>query len=71
MYNVYKNFKGSEKVITTSLKDIEKNVNKNSSEKQRIIEIYKKDVKKLGLKKGRVRPRNKTEQKILDSFERK
>ena len=65
------NLKGDEEMIETTLKDMEKNVQKNSSDKEAIIKEFKINIKKRGMKKGRVRPRNKTKQKILDSFERK
>lgn len=65
------NLKGDEEMIETTLKEIEKNVQKNSSDKEAIIKEFKINIKKRGMKKGRVRPRNKTKQKILDSFERK
>lgn len=65
------NLKGDEEMIETTLKEIKKNVQKNSSDKEAIIKEFKINIKKRGMKKGRVRPRNKTKQKILDSFERK
>lgn len=71
MCNNQNNLKGDEEMIETTLKEIEKNVQKNSSDKEAIIKEFKINIKKRGMKKGRVRPRNKTKQKILDSFERK
>jgi len=71
MCNNQNNLKGDEEMKETTLKEIEENVQKNSSYKEAIINDFKINIKKRGLKKGRVRPRNKTKQKILDSFERK
>lgn len=71
MCNNQNNLKGDEEMIETTLKEIKKNVQKNSSDKEAIIKEFKINIKKRGMKKGRVRPRNKTKQKILDSFERK
>lgn len=71
MCNNQNNLKGDEEMMETTLKEIEKNVQKNSSDKEAIIKDFKINIKKRGMKKGRVRPRNKTKQKILDSFERK
>lgn len=64
MCNNQNNLKGDEEMI-------EKSVQKNSSDKEAIIKEFKININKRGMKKGRVRPRNKTKQKILDSFERK
>ena len=58
-------------MIVTTLKDIEQRAKENSSEKEKMIINFQKKLEKRGLRKGRVRPRNKTEQRILNSFERK
>jgi len=71
MCNNQNNLKGDEEMKETTLKEIEENVQKNSSYEEAIINDFKINIKKRGMKNGRVRPRNKTKQKILDSFERK
>lgn len=58
-------------MIEISLKEMEENTKKNTAQKEAIIKEFKKNIKKLKMKKSRVRPRDKTEQRILDSFERK
>lgn len=68
---VIKYMDGDEDMIVTTLHDIEENAKKNSSKKDDMIINFLKDLEKRGLKKGRVRPKNKTEQQILNSFERK
>lgn len=63
--------KGDEDMIVTKLKDIEQRVKRDSFDNEKTINNFRKDLEKRGLKKGRVRPRNVTEQQILDSFKRK
>jgi|GEM_PF-4289302 len=58
-------------MIVTTLKDLEQRAKENSCEKEEMIINFQKKLEKRGLRKGRVRPRNKTEQRILNSFERK
>lgn len=58
-------------MIVTKMKTIEKRVKKNSADNAKIISDFKTRLEKRGLKKGRQRPRSKTEQKILESFKRK
>ena len=66
MCNNQNNLKGDEEMKETTLKEIEENVQKNSSYKEAIINDFKINIKKRGLKKGRVRPRNKTKQKMKE-----
>jgi len=66
-----KNLKKDKGMIEISLKEMEENTKKNTAQKEAIIKEFKKNIKKLKMKKSRVRPRDKTEQRILDSFERK
>lgn len=58
-------------MIITNLETIEKRVKKNSNDNAKIISDFKTRLEKRGLKKGRQRPKDRTEQKILASFERK
>lgn len=62
---------GDLKMITTTLDSIEKRVKKNSASNANIIKNFQYRTVERGFKKGRVRPRSVTEQKILDSFKRK
>lgn len=50
------------------LKEIENRARLNSKQNKDKVERFKRDLKGKGLKKGRMRPRDPTEQKILDSF---
>lgn len=63
--------KGDENMITTSLEKIEKRVKENTINNEAVINNFREDLKRRSLLKGRKRPRNVTEQKILDSFKRK
>lgn len=58
-------------MIVTTLNSIEKRVKKNSADNARMISDFKTRLERRGLKKGRQKSRNITEQKILDSFKRK
>ncbi len=62
---------GDLKMITTTLDSIEKRVKKNSANSANIIKNFQNRTEERGFKKGRVKPRSVTEQKILDSFKRK
>lgn len=62
---------GEKRMITKTLKEIEWQVKRNSSEREKIIEKFQKDLRDRDFKKGRVRVRNPVEQKILDSFGRR
>lgn len=66
-----KNRKENEGIAETSLKEIEENIKKNASQKEAIMKDFERNIKKQKMKKGRVRPRDKTKQRILDSFKRK
>lgn len=68
--NGKKNKEEKEMAVTT-LRDIERRVKANSSEKKEMIDNFQRRIERRGLKKGRVRPRNMVEQQILDSFKRK
>lgn len=54
-----------------SIKEIEIRVKRNSEANKDKVEKFENDSKEKGLKRGRVRPRDPTEQKILDSFEKR
>lgn len=62
---------GDLKMVTTTLDSIAKRVKKNSADNANIIKNFQSRTEERGFKKGRVRPRSVTEQKILDSFKRK
>ena len=53
------------------IKDIERAARENYKNNKKKIDKFKRNLEKRGLKKGRVRPRDSTEQKILDSFKNK
>jgi len=50
------------------LKDLEARVRKDSKKKDELIAQFKVEIAKRKLKKGRVRPKDPTEAKILSSF---
>jgi len=58
-------------MIITNLETIEKRVKKNSDDNAKMISDFKTRLEKRELKEGRQRPKDRTEQKILDTFERK
>ncbi len=70
-YKNEKNNKGDEDMVVTTLKDIEQRVKRNSLNNEDTINNFRKNLEKRNLKKGRVRHRDITEQRILDSFKRK
>ena len=70
-YKNEKNNKGDEDMVVTTLKEIEQRVKRNSLNNENTINNFRKNLEKRNFKKGRVRPRDITEQRILDSFKRK
>lgn len=64
-----KSNKGENKMVVTTLENIEQRVNKNSFDNKKMISNFQRRMEKRGLKKGRVRPKSTVEQRILDSFE--
>lgn len=58
-------------MVVIKLEDLEQRVKKNSSSTEKMINNFQNRLEKRGLKKGRVRPKNIIEQKILHSFKRK
>jgi|GEM_PF-1809880 len=64
------NFKGDEKMMTVRLKDIERDAKRNSEifsvTANRIIA----DIQKKNMRKGRVRPKDPIEARILARFKR-
>lgn len=53
---------------TIKLKDLEERVRKDSEKKDKLIAQFKIEIAKRNFKKGRIRPKNPTEVKILSSF---
>ena len=71
MHDVYKTEtkrKGEASMIVKTLESIERKVKENASNNKEIINNFRRTLEKRGLKKGRVRPRNAVEERILDSF---
>lgn len=63
--------KGESHMVVTTLESIEQRVKKNSVNNAKMISNFQKRIGKRGLKEGRIRPRNKVEQQILNSFKHK
>lgn len=61
---------GENKLVTVTLKQIENRVKKNNSLYGNAIDSFVDKSKKKGLKKGRARPKDPTEVKILSRFKR-
>ncbi len=58
-------------MITTTLKELEAQVQQDSEKKDEIISRFRSNLAKRGLNKGRLRPKDPTEEKILASFSKK
>ncbi|MGG6449176.1 hypothetical protein [Pseudobacillus badius] len=63
--------KGDDQMITANLKDIEKQVIRNSSKFQKQIEAFEKKADNSGWNRGRLRPKHPTEARILSRFKQK
>lgn len=63
--------KGGKKMTTLTLNQIETRAKSNSSRMQSNINSFENQLKQRNLKKGRVRPKDPTEAKILSFFKRK
>lgn len=66
-----KNIKGDKKMNTLTLNQIESRVKANSSSRSNMIKKFSSNIQKKNLNKGRVRPKDPTEAKILSMFTRK
>lgn len=60
-----------ENMKTLTLKEIEERVAQNSKQLSHTINSVTRKVKSQNLKQGRVRPKDPTEAKILEKFDRK
>ncbi|MFE8701039.1 hypothetical protein ACFYKX_10460 [Cytobacillus sp. FJAT-54145] len=56
---------------TIKLSELQQQIRKNQETHQEALTLHQQILEERGLKKGRVRPRDPEEQKILDSFTRK
>ena len=55
----------------TTLKELEQSIKENKKKNKQSMDDFAADVRKRGMRKGRVRPRADIEKKILRSFRRK
>lgn len=63
--------KGDEIIMNTlTLKEIENRVNQNSKQYQNVVNRITTQIQSQNLNRGRVRPKNPTEAKILARFKR-
>ncbi|GGB34338.1 hypothetical protein F3157_05180 [Virgibacillus dakarensis] len=60
-----------ENMSTLTLKEIQNRIRQNSYRSQRAMEQITLGIYNKNLRKGRVRPKNPTEAKILDGFSRR
>lgn len=58
-------------MIAITLDELEKRVKTNASIKAKAINDFQKNIQNKNLKKGRIRPRDPAETRILASFKRK
>ncbi|MDE3838726.1 hypothetical protein C0966_04940 [Bacillus methanolicus] len=63
--------KGEDKMTTLTLGEIETRVKRNSSARKQTIDNFTSKIKKKNLNKGRVRPKDPIEAKILSMFSKK
>ena len=63
--------KGGDKMTTVTLKDLEKKVLKNNELYKDTVARFSKETEKSNMKKGRVRPKDPTEAKILSMFNKR
>jgi len=63
--------KGDDEMVSIALSELEQNVTLSNKQRKDKLEMLLQQMENTDLKKGRIRPKDPTEAKLLDMFKRK